>query len=67
MLHHPTKNIWILLVVNMEIEELAAQLLETIIYEDIEYDFKNGGMYRGKCKAREIQTNNSEEHSRNDF
>jgi len=40
-----------------ELVRLSEELLETIYKEDLEYDFKNGGMYREKCKAKQVQTN----------
>ncbi len=35
-----------------DLPTLSQQLLETIEKEDKEYDFKNGGMYREKKKAK---------------
>lgn len=41
----------------MDLIKLSEELLQTIYREDLEYDFKQGGMIRGQCKAKEIQTN----------
>lgn len=41
----------------MELNVLAREILYVLNKEDLEYDFQKGGMYRGKCKASEIQTN----------
>ena len=38
-----------------ELTQLAKELLETLIQEDKEYDFYNGGMYRNVVKAKEVQ------------
>ncbi len=37
---------------NEDLQTLANQVLETLEKEDKEYDFRNGGMYREKKKAK---------------